>query len=100
MTARPRPLAPAELPARLAGLPGWELVEDGRKLRRRFAFPDYGRAFAFVAEVSALAEARNHHPDVAFGWGYCTLTYWTHTAGGLTELDFEAAAAAGARFRG
>ena len=46
-----------------------------------------------MANLAAwLGNRLNHHPDVAFGWGYCTVTFTTHDAGGLTQADFAAAA--------
>jgi 4a-hydroxytetrahydrobiopterin dehydratase len=34
----------------------------------------------------------NHHPDLAFGWGYVRITLTTHDAGGVTEKDHALAA--------
>jgi 4a-hydroxytetrahydrobiopterin dehydratase len=34
----------------------------------------------------------NHHPDIAFGWGYVTITLTTHDAGGVTPKDHALAA--------
>ncbi len=42
--------------------------------------------------VGVLAEDRNHHPDVDFGWGRAGVTIFTHNIGGLTESDFVLAA--------
>lgn len=78
--------------ARLAGqVAGWEVFED-RHLRRRYEFPNFVRALEFVNRVGELAEREGHHPDVAFGWGYCELTIYTHAVAGLTESDFILAA--------
>ena len=40
----------------------------------------------------APAEAMNHHPDLAFGWGYVRITLTSHDAGGVTEKDHALAA--------
>ena len=78
---------------RLAGqLAGWEVADDGHHLRRRYEFPNFGRALEFVNRVGEVSEREGHHPDVSFGWGYCELTIYTHAAGGLTESDFILAA--------
>ena len=37
-------------------------------------------------------DKQGHHPDVAFGWGYCSISYTTHEIGGLSENDFICAA--------
>lgn len=33
-----------------------------------------------------------HHPDIRFGWGYCTVELYTHKINGLHENDFIMAA--------
>ena len=33
----------------------------------------------------------NHHPDLAISWDTVTVTITNHSAGGLTEADFELA---------
>ncbi|MBI5490096.1 MAG: 4a-hydroxytetrahydrobiopterin dehydratase [Deltaproteobacteria bacterium] len=78
--------------------PGWELSADGKKISRKFSFPDFARAMSFVGRVGELAEQEGHHPDIAFGWGYCTVTFWTHKIGGLHENDFIMAAKVGEAF--
>jgi 4a-hydroxytetrahydrobiopterin dehydratase len=75
----------------LAQLDGWTCVEN-HHLEKRYGFPDFRAALAFVDRVGALAEEQKHHPDVAFGWGWVRLTLWTHKIDGLTESDFVLAA--------
>ena len=41
--------------------------------------------------VGELAEAENHHPDIAIHYNRVTLRWWTHTAGGVTDRDRELA---------
>jgi 4a-hydroxytetrahydrobiopterin dehydratase len=43
---------------------------------------------AFVNHVAGLAEAMDHHPDILIQYRKVKLTLSTHSAGGLTELDF------------
>ena len=40
------------------------------------------------------AEAVDHHPDILINYKRVTLTYSTHSEGGLTDKDFAGAAAA------
>ncbi len=42
----------------------------------------------YVGAVAHLAQAANHHPDIAIAWNKVTLTLSTHSAGGLTAADF------------
>ena len=72
----------------MAGTP-WD-VRDGRlvlEVQRK----DFAEAMAFVNAVAEVAERRNHHPDIAVHWNTVTLTQWSHSAGGITAADVEAA---------
>ena len=85
------PLQPREIHGLLRHLPNWRVV-DGHHLERVYDFPDFGAAMAFCVQVGALAEAHNHHPDLAFGWGWAEVKLWTHAIDGLAEGDFILAA--------
>ena len=69
---------------------GWSEVEGA--LEREFRFEDFAQALAFVNRVGELAEAENHHPDIAVHYNRVVLRWWTHTAGGITDRDRELAA--------
>jgi len=69
---------------------GWDEVDNA--LERTFSFEGFGDALAFVNRVGDLAEAENHHPDIAIHYNRVTLRWWTHTAGGITDRDRELAA--------
>ena len=68
---------------------GWNESEGA--LERTFAFKDFREALDFVNSVGELAEAENHHPDIAIAYNQVTLRWWTHTAGGITDRDRELA---------
>ena len=71
----------------------WQLLDESpKKICRDFKFKNFIEAHEFVAKVAELAEADNHHPDINYGWGFAKITFYTHNAGGLTEMDFAAAA--------
>ena len=74
------------------GAHGWQIVEDGKALRREFKFADFYRAMSFVNAVAHVANAEDHHPDIECGWGYVRIRYQTHAIGGLHENDFICAA--------
>jgi 4a-hydroxytetrahydrobiopterin dehydratase len=80
--------------ARLSGVPGWDL-RDG-VLRRQFTFSGFPDALAFVVRIGFTAEAADHHPGIVLDYKRVTLTFVTHSAGGLTVKDFTGAAAASA----
>jgi 4a-hydroxytetrahydrobiopterin dehydratase len=64
---------------------GWG--ENEGALERTFAFENFREALDFVNRVGELAEAENHHPDIAINYNRVTLRWWTHTAGGITDRD-------------
>jgi 4a-hydroxytetrahydrobiopterin dehydratase len=72
-------------------VPEWEVV-NGHHLKRKFTFPDFVSALAFVNRVGEVAEKEGHHPDICLGWGKAEITIWTHAVDGLTESDFILAA--------
>lgn len=81
-----------EATARLADLAGWSLKGDA--IQRLFTFRDFPEAVSFVVRVGFAAEAVDHHPDILINYKRVTLTYSTHSAGGLTDKDFAGAAEA------
>lgn len=85
-------LSPAQLQDRLAEAEGWQLVQDGKSLRRDWTFKSFKRAAALANLAAWQAEAANHHPDIAFGWGHASVTFSTHSAGGVTLNDLIMAA--------
>ncbi|MDP2885748.1 MAG: 4a-hydroxytetrahydrobiopterin dehydratase [Ignavibacteria bacterium] len=63
------------------------------QIRKLIEFADFVHAMAFVNSVALLAEKFNHHPDIDIRWNKVHLALSTHSAGGLTELDFRLAKA-------
>jgi 4a-hydroxytetrahydrobiopterin dehydratase len=83
-------LSDAEIGSRLEGSE-WE--RDGEEIVREWKFADFAEALAFVNRVGEAAEEANHHPDILLhGWNKVRLSLTNHSAGGLTEPDFEMAA--------
>ena len=69
---------------------GWQ--REGEALVRELKFDDFAQAMAYVNRVADLAEEVNHHPDIlVHGWNHVRLTLTTHSAGGLTDNDFQMA---------
>ena len=82
----------ADARQRLQKLPGWRL--EGEAISRQFTFRDFPEAVSFVVRLGFTAEAADHHPDILINYKRVTLTYTTHSDGGLTEKDFTGATAA------
>ena len=73
----------------LEGAPGWTL--DGNAIRRQFTLASFPDAIGFVTRLAFDAEAADHHPDILINYKRVTLTYSTHSEGGLTQKDFDGA---------
>lgn len=73
----------------LAEVREWSEVNDS--IQRTYLFKDFGQAMAFVNKVAALADAADHHPDILVRYNKVTLTLSTHSAGGITQKDFDLA---------
>lgn len=87
--AMPERLSEADVAKGLAGL-AWS--REGDELVKVVKRKDFVEAMKFVNELADLAEAANHHPDIAISWNTVTLRLSTHDAGGLTQLDLDLAA--------
>jgi 4a-hydroxytetrahydrobiopterin dehydratase len=86
-------LDPAAIAEALRGLPDWTISADGCSITRSFVFTDFGEAFAFMTRSALAAERLDHHPEWSNVYRLVDVTLTTHSAKGLTELDFRLAAA-------
>ena len=78
-----------EIASRLLGS-NWE--RDGDEIVRNIKLENFVAVIAVVNRVADIAEEHNHHPDIlVHGWNKLKLSLTNHSAGGLTEVDFEMA---------
>ena len=82
-------LSTSDIDVRLSSLPGWS--RQGDALTRQFTFKGFPDAIAFVTRLAFDAEAADHHPDLQVSYKRVTVTWSTHSEGGVTEKDFEGA---------
>lgn len=82
-------LSDTEIDDALRSLPGW--LREGNAIRRQFTFSGFPEAVTFVARLVPGAEAADHHPDLTINYRRVTVSYTTHSAGGLTEHDIAGA---------
>lgn len=74
-------------------LKGSEWRQSGDAIAREFKLADFVAAVEFIDRVAAIAEELGHHPDILLhGWNKVRFTLSTHSAGGLTQSDFDLAA--------
>lgn len=85
-------LSNSEIEALLQALDGWSLSEDGLAIRKSFKFASFIQAFGFMAESALFAEKIDHHPEWSNVYRTVDVTLSTHSAKGLSQLDFDLAA--------
>jgi 4a-hydroxytetrahydrobiopterin dehydratase len=81
----------AEIATRIQhlGLAGWYLEEGW--LRRKYNTDGWPQTLMAVNAIGYLCEAAYHHADLAVTWGKLWVKLMTHSAGGITDKDFELA---------
>lgn len=84
-------LTPDEIALRVSALPKW--MSQHGAIVRRVSFAGFPEAVAFVSRLVPVAESADHHPDISINYRHVTLSYTTHSEGGVTDKDFAAAAA-------
>ncbi len=89
----PTKLSEQEIGSAMADLPEWYLENDRDAISRRFTFKNFSEAFGFMARAAMEAEKLDHHPEWANTYKTVDVKLTTHSADGLTELDFKLARA-------
>ena len=87
--AERKKLSDSEIQESLTQLSGWS-IENG-KLHKNFQFESFVEAFGFMTKAAIEAEKMNHHPEWFNVYNKVAVRLTTHSAGGITELDFELA---------
>jgi 4a-hydroxytetrahydrobiopterin dehydratase len=82
-------LSKQQVAAGLGRLKGWRVAKGN--LHRMFEFKDFTQAFGFMKRVALAADRMDHHPDWSNAYNKVTIDLSTHSAGGITENDFELA---------
>ena len=82
-----------EAQAQIIEHPGWQIVNEGQRIRREWTASNFMSAMVFFQAVAELSEDENHHPDIHLeGYRNVRIEIWTHAIGGLSENDFILAA--------
>jgi 4a-hydroxytetrahydrobiopterin dehydratase len=84
-------LTDAEIAQKLSTLNGWQ--REGDAITKEFVLGGFTEATQFIAKLAAPANAMDHHPDVQlYRYKRVKVSLTTHSAGGLTQNDFDLAA--------
>ena len=65
---------------------GWRLIDGA--LEKTFSFKNYYETIAFVNAVAFIANAEDHHPDLAVSYSQCKVRFNTHDVKGISVSDF------------
>lgn len=68
--------------------PQWILSSDNKSISFNYKFKNYYQTMAFINVVAQIAHQQDHHPDISFGYNNCTVSFSTHSIGGLSINDF------------
>jgi len=79
-------------------MPLWQ--GDAAGIVRRIELPSFRAAIDAIVAIADVAEEMDHHPDVDLRWRTIRVALVSHSAGGVTELDFELARRVDALFPG
>jgi 4a-hydroxytetrahydrobiopterin dehydratase len=80
----------SEIINKLESLNDW--IYSNKNISKEYKMSDFKEALAFVNKVGDAAEAMDHHPDILMhSWNKVKITISTHSAGGVTNKDFQLA---------
>jgi 4a-hydroxytetrahydrobiopterin dehydratase len=79
-------LSDDQVAARMSECPGWKV--ENNALVKTYTLKSFPDAIAFVTRLAFDAEAADHHPDLQVNYRKVTVTWSTHSAGGVTDKDF------------
>jgi 4a-hydroxytetrahydrobiopterin dehydratase len=89
MASNDTPYTDAQIVERLGKLPGWARSDNA--IRRTYETDGWPITLMLVNALGFIAEAADHHPDLAVSYRRVTVTLSTHSAGGVTAKDVELA---------
>ena len=91
MATKLRQLSNTKIKQKLAGLKGWRRKRNA--ITKEFVLPSFTGATRFIAKLATPANKMDHHPDVQlYRYKRVKILLTTHSAGGLTQNDFDLAA--------
>lgn len=89
-TKSDRPYKPDEISARLlVELPQWELKDS--HICRTYKTNKWTETLMLFNAIGYLAEKCDHHPDMTASHASLAIRLMTHSAGGITDKDFDLA---------
>lgn len=84
-------LTKSQIEDRLEDFPDWEYDENA--LHTTLEFENFREVFATMTRIAFECEKLNHHPTWSNTYNELEISLSTHDADGVTEKDFDLAAA-------
>ncbi|MCA0132809.1 4a-hydroxytetrahydrobiopterin dehydratase [Winogradskyella alexanderae] len=81
----------ATIEKRLLRFPDWEFHNSA--IHAEFEFDNFKDCFSAMSRIAFECEALNHHPDWSNVYNVLRISLSTHDEGGVTQKDFDLAAA-------
>ncbi|WP_347926261.1 4a-hydroxytetrahydrobiopterin dehydratase [Pontimicrobium sp. SW4] len=84
-------LTPDQIEQYMLRFPDWEYYDNA--IHAEFEFENFKDCFSAMSRIAFECEALNHHPNWSNVYNVLTISLFTHSANGLTKIDFELAEA-------
>lgn len=84
-------LSEQDIEKKLLRFPDWDYFDDA--IHAEFEFENFKDCFSAMSRIAFECEALNHHPDWSNVYNVLTISLSTHSAHGVTDLDFKLAEA-------
>ena len=65
---------------------GWRLIDGA--IEKTYTFKNYFETIGFVNALAFIANAEDHHPDLAVSYSKCSVRFNTHDVNGISVSDF------------
>ena len=75
---------------------GWRLIDGA--LEKTYTFKNYFETIGFVNALAFIANAEDHHPELAVSYSKCSVRFNTHDVNGISVSDFLCASKVDALF--
>ncbi|MBV6480281.1 MAG: putative pterin-4-alpha-carbinolamine dehydratase [Ignavibacteria bacterium] len=83
-------LSGEEISSMLQNIPGWQINENS--IMRVFNTEGFPQTMGLVSAICGLCQQFDHHPDyLTMKYSSVEVSFSTHSAGGLTNKDFQIA---------
>ena len=85
-------LTDKEITEKLRDFTGWSYDPKELRIEKTFDRNDFLGSAIFIQRIAFVAEKQDHHPDILLhGYKNVKVMLSTHSAGGITQNDFDLA---------